>query len=63
MQVDNEGIITEIFCVIDDLCKEFVNIESNNAVSDGKRHRNKTNRMSDAEVIRIMIRFHMGDNR
>lgn len=36
MQVDNEGKITEIFCVIDDFCKEFVKIESRNAVSDGK---------------------------
>lgn len=63
MQVDNEGKITEIFCVIDDFCKEFVKIESRNAVSDGKSHRNKPNRMSDAEVILIMIMFHMGDYR
>ena len=55
MQVENECKITEIFCVIDDFCKEFAKIESRNAVSDGKSHRNKPNRMSDAEVILIMI--------
>lgn len=63
MQVESECKITEIFCVIDDFCKEFSKIESRNAVSDGKSHRNKPNRMSDAEVILIMIMFHMGGYR
>ena len=42
MQVENGCKITEIFCIIDDFCKEFSKIESKKAVFDGKRHRNKT---------------------
>lgn len=60
MQVENECKATEIFCIIDDFCKEFSKIEQKKAFFDGKRHRNKPNRMSDAEIILIMIMFHMG---
>ena len=60
MQVENECKVTEIFCIIDDFCKEFSKIEQKKAILDGKRHRNKPNRMSDAEIILIMIMFHMG---
>lgn len=52
--------VTEIFCIIDDFCKEFSKIEQKSAISDGKRHRNKPNKMSDAEVILILVLFHMG---
>ena len=60
MQVENECKVTEIFCIIDDFCKEFSKIESKKSISDGKSHRNKPNRQSDAEVILIIIMFHMG---
>ena len=60
MQVQNECKVTEIFCIIDDFCKEFSKIESKTSILDGKSHRNKPNRLSDAEVILIMIMFHMG---
>jgi hypothetical protein len=52
--------VTEFFCIIDDFCKEFSKIEQKSAISDGKRHRNKPKKMSDAEVILILILFHMG---
>ena len=52
--------VTEIFCIIDDFCKEFSKIEQKSTLSNGKRHRNKPNKMSDAEVILILILFHMG---
>ncbi len=60
MQTLTEHKVTEIFCIIDDFCKEFSKIESKKAIFDGKVHRNKPNKMSDAEVILILILFHMG---
>lgn len=60
MQVQNECKVTEFFCIIDDFYKECSKIESKKSVSDGKSHRNKPNRLSEAEVILIMIMFHMG---
>ena len=50
MQVENECKVTEIFCIIDDFCKEFSKIEQKKAFFDGKRHRNKPSRMSDATL-------------
>lgn len=46
MQVQNECKVTEIFCIIDDFCKEFSKIESKTSILDGKSHRNKPNRLS-----------------
>ena len=49
----------------DDFCKFFNETVRRHTlqVSDGKRHRNKPNRMSDAEVMTILIAFHMGGHR
>ena len=43
----------------DDFCKIFDETVKRHSVSDGKKHRNKPNRLSDAEVITILILFHM----
>ena len=45
--------LTEIYCMADDFCKFFDETVRKHSfqVSDGKRHRNKPNRMSNAEVI------------
>lgn len=45
--------ITEIFCLADDFCKYFSSELKKRQVSDGKAHRNKPGRLSDAEVITI----------
>lgn len=50
--------ITEIFCLADDFCKYFSAELKKHEISDGKVHRNKPCRMSDAEVITILILFH-----
>ena len=55
--------ITEIYCMADDFCKIFDETVKRHSVSDGKKHRNKPNRLSDAEVITILILFHMGGYR
>ena len=54
--------ITEIFCIVDDFCKEFshdikkLQIQPGNA----KRHRNRPVGMSESEIITILLLFHFG---
>ena len=57
--------VTEIYCMADDFCKFFNETVKKHTlqVSDGKRHRNKPNRMSDAEVITVLVVFHMSGHR
>ena len=61
----SEDKITEIYCLADDFCKFYSETAKTNALEepDGKRHRNKPNRLSDAEVITILVAFHMGAHR
>ena len=59
----SEDKITEIFCLADEFCKFFDAQQEKSmlgAPQDGKRHRRKPNRMSDAEIIVILIHFHSG---
>jgi len=55
--------VTEIFYLADEFCK-FFNAQQEksmlDAPEDGKRHCHKPNRMSDAEIIVILIHFHSG---
>ena len=45
----------------DDFCKEFAEVQGKYMVEDrNHRHRNKPNRMSDAEIMVILILFHSG---
>ena len=53
-----ENKITEIFCLADDFCKYFSSELKKHQLCDGKKHRNKPGRLSDAEVITILILFH-----
>ena len=56
-----ESKITEIYCMVDDFCKEFTFQQEKYMVEDKKqKHRNKPNRMSDAEIMVILILFHSG---
>ena len=58
--------ITDIFVVVDDFCKEFSseikNIKYSTLPSDKKR-RNRASRISDSEIITILIGFHLGSHR
>ena len=56
--------VTEIYCIADDFCKEY-NLELNktslslsNASANSPKHRKRKGRMSDAEMITILILFH-----
>jgi hypothetical protein len=44
--------ITEIYCIADDFCKEFSKEfkKHQSLPDDGKRHRNRSFAMSDAEI-------------
>ena len=45
----------------DDFCKEFTLQQEKYMIEDKKtKHRNKPNRMSDAEIMVILILFHSG---
>ena len=48
----SEAKVTEIYCMADDFCKEFVLQQEKFMVEDKScKHRNKPNRMSDAEIM------------
>ncbi len=53
-----ESNFTEIFCLADDFCKYFSTELKKHQISNGKVHRNKPGRLSDAEIITILILFH-----
>ena len=55
-----EDKITDIFCLADDFCKYFSSELKKSQVDDGKKHRNKPSKLSEAEVITILILFHKG---
>jgi len=56
-----ESKVTEIYCMADDFCKEFALQQEKYMIEDSKKkHRNKPNRMSDAEIMVILILFHSG---
>jgi len=58
--------ITEIFCSVDDFCKEFaqeVALAKQLQLSDDKKRRNRAGQLSDSEGITIMIGFHQGSHR
>ena len=57
----SEDKVTEIYCMADDFCKEFARVQEKYMVEDkNHKHRNKPNRMSDAEIMVILILFHSG---
>lgn len=54
----SEAKVTEIYCMADDFCKEFVLQQEKFMVEDKScKHRNKPNRMSNAEIMAIPILF------
>jgi hypothetical protein len=59
----SEDNVTEIFYLADEFCK-FFNAQQEKSMlespKEGKRHRRKPNRLSDAEIKVILIHFHSG---
>ena len=54
--------VTEIFCIIDELDKNFdLELKKNLLpVTDGKQHRNRKASLSDSEIMTILLLFHFG---
>ena len=57
--------IIEIFCIVDDFCKEFEKAKAGHILSEDndKKHRNRSFTLSDSEVITLLIFFHTGQFR
>lgn len=57
--------ITTIFCLADDFCKEYDSEVRKHQLtpSDGTKRRNRSTRMSESEMITILIGFHFGSFR
>ncbi len=55
-----EDKVTEIFCIADDFCKDFEREIVKNTLNSGSgaQKRRRKRKMSDAEVITILICFH-----
>ena len=53
--------ITEIFCLIDDFCQEYYKIEEGHILDEkvSKKRRKRKFKMSDSEVITILVMFHL----
>lgn len=57
----SEAKVTEIYCLADDFCKELALQQKKYMLEDkNRKHRNKPNRMSDAEIMVILSLFHTG---
>lgn len=55
----SESNVTEIYSMTDDFCKEFALQQGKYMLEDKKqKHRNKPDRMSDVEIMVILILFH-----
>ena len=56
--------ITEIFCMMDEFCKnldETLNKQLRLCVgNDGKRHRDRKGRLSESEIMTILVAYHFG---
>ena len=51
--------LIEIFCIFDDFCKYFTpELKKHMLQVPGKRHCNRASRMSDSEIMTILVLFH-----
>lgn len=55
--------LTELYCLVDDFCKEFIPFWSKQQVTNGLRQRRRESRLSIAEIMTIVIHFHQSGYR
>lgn len=55
--------LTDLFCHVDDFCKAFLPQRQKLQLESGKRKRNRKGRMSESEIMTIVIAFHMSHQR
>jgi hypothetical protein len=58
----NSTNLVDIFYLADEFCKEFYEVMVGHQLPEArnKKHRNKPPKLNDAEVITILIAFHLG---
>lgn len=59
----NDLHVLQIYCDIDDFCKEISLAIQKSRIPDGKKHRNKPCKLSLSEIITIMVLFHLSNYR
>lgn len=60
----NAANLVEIFCIFDEFCKIFdPELKKHLVDVSGKKRRNRKNRMSDAEIMTILVLFHTSHHR
>ncbi len=50
--------LTELYCLIDDFCKEFELHLNAHLLADGKPHRSRKSGLSKAELTTLVALFH-----
>ena len=52
--------VTELFCIIDELCKHFDAVNAGNLLEDnsGTKRRRRQASLSDSEIMTILLYFH-----
>ena len=58
--------IIEIFCLVDDFCKEFseeIVKTKQNLFQGNKKYRNRSSQLSDSEAVTVMTSFHLGNHK
>ena len=55
--------LLELFCAVDDFCKEMDEEQIGKLLSDGEQQRRRVGQLSDSEALTIMIHFHQSQYR
>lgn len=55
--------LLELFCAVDDFCKEMDEEQSGRLLVSGKQQRQRAGQLSDSEALTIMIHFHQSQYR
>ena len=50
--------LEEIYCEVDDFCMQFIPAWQKSLIQSGEKQRNKAGRLSESEVITLLILFH-----
>mgnify|MGYP001806869034 CR=1 FL=1 len=55
--------LTELFCDVDDFCQEFIPQWQQQLIASGDKKRSKPSRLSDSEIMTLIIWFHQSNFR
>src|SRR5690348_7216964 len=55
--------LLELFCAVDDFCKEMKKEQVGRLLGDGSKRRERAGQLSESEALTIMIHFHQSHYR